>query len=464
MKLRVITLVILLAWFWPPAFPPQDNAPLTKNQVMDLVKFGMSSRALAQKIRTLGIDFDPSEADLQALRSAGAQEVVLQALREARPKPLTREQVGQLVAGGVPSQRAAALVRRRGIDFPADEEYLRTLRVAGADDELIAAMREASAAAVGKLLVETSPNAEVYLDGQLEGHADAQGELTAKAKFGAHALKVSLPGKKDFELTVTIAGGEPAMVEARLEDLGLTPGQVRENPTDGLKYVWIPRGSFIMGCSDGDSECMSDEYPRVTVGFKNGFWLGQTLVTVAAYKRYTAATGRPMPAASNFNPAWADNNLPIVNVNWINARDFCTWAGGRIPTEAEWEYAARAGTRGARYGNLDDISWYLNNSEQQPHEVAQKRPNAYGLYDMLGNLWEWVYDRYGPLDATPGVHMDPQGPTSGDDSRILRGGSWGDAPKRVRVSDRHSHDTSGVSGYAYLEYFGFRCVGNLGGP
>jgi formylglycine-generating enzyme required for sulfatase activity len=83
---------------------------------------------------------------------------------------------------------------------------------------------------------------------------------------------------------------------------------------------------------------------------------------------------------------------------------------------------------------------------------------------MLGNLWEWVNDRYAPPESTPGVNVDPQGPTSGTNDRILRGGSWGDPPKRVRVSDRNSHDNPAVSGYEYLHYFGFRCVGELGGP
>jgi formylglycine-generating enzyme required for sulfatase activity len=464
MKLLLVILAVSLTLFAQPAFPPQANAPLTKDQVMDLVKFGMNGWDLARKIQTLGIDFDPTDDYLQALRSAGAEEEVLGALRQARPKPLTREQVGKLVAGGVPSQRAAALVGQRGIDFHVDEQYLQTLRVAGADEELITAMREASAAAAGKLEVVTSPNAEVYLDGELQGRASAQGELAMKAKLGAHALKVSLQGKKDFEQSVTIAGGQPTRVEARLGDLALTLGQVRENPKDGLKYVWIPPDSFIIGCSRGDLECLDDERSGKIVSFSKGYWIGQTLVTVGAYKRFTATTGRPMPDAPSFNPAWANDNQPITNVNWNNAHDYCTWAGGRIPTEAEWEYAARGGTKGARYGNLDDIAWYLNNSGNQAHEVAQKRPNAFGLYDMLGNLWEWVNDRYAPPESTPGVHVDPQGPTSGTNDRILRGGSWGDAPKRVRVSDRNSHDNPAVSGYAYLNYFGFRCVGELGGP
>ncbi len=206
MKFRFLILIMFLAVITQPAGPQQGNGPLGKDQVMDLVKAGMETPELVKLIHEHGIDFDLSDDYLQALRNAGAQDPVIQALRAAKPKPLTKEQVLQLVAGGVPSERAATLVKQHGIDFLADERYLATLRLAGADDTLIAAVREARAAATAQLVVETSPNAEVYLDGELQGRANAQGELTMIAKLGAHALKVSLNGKKDFEQSVTLAG------------------------------------------------------------------------------------------------------------------------------------------------------------------------------------------------------------------------------------------------------------------
>jgi hypothetical protein len=112
---------------------------------MDLVRFGMDAAELVQKIKDLGTDFEPTDEYLAALRKAGAQEAVIQALRQ-KPKPSTKEQVGKLLMGGVSSQRGAALVRQRGIDFDADEGYLETLRVAGADETLIESLRAASAA------------------------------------------------------------------------------------------------------------------------------------------------------------------------------------------------------------------------------------------------------------------------------------------------------------------------------
>jgi len=215
MKPRVLILIIFLAFVAPATCPQEAIPPLTKDQIMDLVKFRMDTTDLANRIKEHGIDFEPTNDYLEALRQAGAQEPVIQAIREA--KPLTREQVGKLVAGGVPSQRDAVLVRHRGIDFLADEEYLRTLRVAGAEDTLIAALRQASAAATTVLLVATSPRAEAYLDGVLQGRADAQGELAVKTRLGTHTLKVSLRGMKDFEQSITLASRQPTRIEARLE-------------------------------------------------------------------------------------------------------------------------------------------------------------------------------------------------------------------------------------------------------
>jgi formylglycine-generating enzyme required for sulfatase activity len=485
MKLGFVILIMFLAVVAQPALPQEANGPLGKDQVLDLVKFGLASGELAKRIKERGIDFEPTEDYLETLRKAGAQEAVIQALREARPQPLTREQVGKLVAGGVPSQRAVALVKQHGIDFVGDERYLQTLRVAGGDDTLIAALREASAAATGELVVLTSPNAEVYWDGELLGRADAQGELTTKSKLGAHALKVTLAGKKDFEQNITLAARQATKIQARLEDLPPSPGTVRENPKDGLKYLWIPPGTFMMGCSPGDNGCFDNEKPSHQVTITKGFWLGQTEVTVGAYKRLAAATGRQMPPEPNFNgrmlnPGWGDEAMPIVDVTWDEAQAYCGWAGGRLPTEAEWEYAARGGSTGAHYGDLDEIAWYADNSGSQRldsasilkaewanylkrlnengnglHDVGLKRANGFGLYDILGNVWEWVNDWYDQNYYQSSPSQDPTGPASGQ-FRVLRGGSWFYNPGFVRVSDRFSFSPGN-----WDFNFGFRCGGEV---
>src|SRR5579862_2290251 len=155
MKIRILSIFILIIFASPPsALPQETSGALGKDQVLDLVKFGMDGAELAKRIKASGIDFEPTDEYLETLRKAGAQDAVIHALREARPKPLTREQVGELVAGGVPGQRAVMLVKQNGIDFVADERYLQTLRMAGGDETLIAALRKASS---GGRIVHQNP-------------------------------------------------------------------------------------------------------------------------------------------------------------------------------------------------------------------------------------------------------------------------------------------------------------------
>lgn len=124
----------------------------------------------------------------------------------------------------------------------------------------------------------------------------------------------------------------------------------------------------------------------------------------------------------------------------------------RLPTEAEWEYAARSGNSGSRYGDLDTIAWYDRNSGSQTHEVGGKQPNPWGLHDMLGNVWEWVADWY---DQYPlGSATDPRGPTSGT-MRALRGGAWDGGPRLARASYR-----LGAQPASHRSTVGFRCAGN----
>jgi hypothetical protein len=120
----------------------------------------------------------------------------------------------------------------------------------------------------------------------------------------------------------------------------LKADSVRTNPDDSQTYVWIPPGEFLMGCSPSDTECLDNEKPPHTVRITRGFWLGQTPVTVGAYRRFAEKNGVSMPPEPSCNPRWSDSEQPIVRVTWNQARDYCEWAKGRLPTEAEWEYAA----------------------------------------------------------------------------------------------------------------------------
>lgn len=181
------------------------------------------------------------------------------------------------------------------------------------------------------------------------------------------------------------------------------------NPKDRLTYIWIPAGNYVYGCSAGDQECFAWEKQPKRVSVK-AFWIGATEVTQQAYESVTGT-----------NPSrYLGARRPVDRVGWNDARKYCEAVGMRLPTEVEWEYAARGGTSSPRYGPLDEIAWYDGNSGDQTHEVGQKRPNAYGLYDTLGNVWEWVQDAY---------EYEPN-------KKILRGDSFVNLARQVRVSDR----------------------------
>ena len=187
------------------------------------------------------------------------------------------------------------------------------------------------------------------------------------------------------------------------------PQSTRVNSVDGLTYVFIPPGGFMMGCSPGDNECLDNEKPPHPELIANGFWLGRTEVTQNAWKKVMGD-----------NPSYSKGDqLPVENVDWSQASDYCRAIGGRLPTEKEWEYAARAGTTGARYGPLDAVAWYDGNSGGTTHPAGLRQENAFGLYDMLGNVWEWTADNY---DAARQF-------------KAVRGGSWND-PRFVRASSR----------------------------
>jgi sulfatase modifying factor 1 len=235
-------------------------------------------------------------------------------------------------------------------------------------------------------------------------------------------------------------------------------GAVQENPKDGLKYVWIPPGKFMMGCSESDRKCAPSEEPAHEVTISKGFWMGQTEVTVGAYKRFADATERSMPKAPGWNPDWGNEQLPVVNVTWEDADAYCRWAGGRLPTEAEWEYAARAGSTLAIYGPIDEIAWFWQRGGGLgAKEVATKKANDFGLFDMLGNVLEWVNDWYDGHYYTQNPATDPTGPPSGGPpssaTRVLRGGAYDAMPAIVRLSARRNWFPQ----MAEMD-FGFRCA------
>jgi formylglycine-generating enzyme required for sulfatase activity len=196
----------------------------------------------------------------------------------------------------------------------------------------------------------------------------------------------------------------------------------------GFSWVEIPAGEYEMGCSEGDAECNPAESPRRRVAVGKPFEIMDRLVSVAEFRDWASSSGRKLPS----QPKWSTDDTPVVNVTWDEAAGFCSAMVGRLPTEIEWEYAARAGSTGPRYGEIDAIAWYAGNSDKRAHPVGQKSPNGFGLYDMLGNVWEWNADVF---QNTPGAASDSsQG--GHNDMRSLRGGSWRNKARQIRASNR----------------------------
>jgi len=239
------------------------------------------------------------------------------------------------------------------------------------------------------------------------------------------------------------------------------------NAKDGLEYTWIPAGEFRMGCVPNDPDCDSDEKPRHAVTLTNGFWIGRTEVTVAAFDTFVATNAGKMPDAPEFNPGWGAKDHPIVNVSWMEASAFCEWTGGRLPTEAEWEYSARGGKDGAiypwgdtinhsnaNYGTDDGSAGLIQGADRwlQTSPGASFPANDWSLADMAGNVNEWTKDWYSATYYKESPSVDPRGPASGV-QHVFRSGGWGNPPKAMRSSWRYS-GTPDVR----RDFIGFRCA------
>lgn len=233
-------------------------------------------------------------------------------------------------------------------------------------------------------------------------------------------------------------------------------------PPPLTNLVWIPPGQFVMGSPGSDPDFTSDEQPQTTVTLTKGFFTGKYEVTQGEYLAVTGGNPSGFPG---------DPNLPVETVTWTQATNYCrllniqeATAGRlpsgyayRLPTEAEWEYAARAGSTNRfnwgddfPYSALQNYAWYSTNSAGSTHLVGQKLPNAWGLYDTAGNVCEWVQDS---SYFYPGGTVTDPIPSTASGNKIFRGGSHADEAASCRPAYRNN-----ISQTLALNIFGLRVV------
>lgn len=269
---------------------------------------------------------------------------------------------------------------------------------------------------------------------------------------------------------------------------------IRINPVDSSEMVYIPSGEFLMGSDMEEIDIIwnkfhwNPEEKAFTKGEQpahrvrvDRFWVYRNLVTVAQYQNFCDATGRQMPDPPSYG--WKESH-PIVKVTWWDAKAYCEWAGGRLPYEAEWEFAARGGKTGIRniprtifvwgdflpikpVANLADVSFMQSGYYDSPgfhffhnykdgystsSPVNAFQPNGYGLTDMAGNVLEWCEDWYSEEYYLNSPIDNPHGPMNGD-RRVLRGGAFDTTPTITRIARR-------LGNYPNIrhEEKGFRCV------
>jgi len=266
--------------------------------------------------------------------------------------------------------------------------------------------------------------------------------------------------------TVHSSALQAAMIAALCLSISACSDEAKPRPAGhAAGMVLIPAGEFLMG-SDGPG-APADEQPVRTV-YVSAFYIDRCEVTNAEYRRFVMETGHAPPhsdapqaapytwTGSDYPPGTADH--PVVLVRWHDAAAYAAWSGKRLPTEAEWEKAARSGMTGQKfpYGNRLELKQanyyksYLRAKELRP--VASFEPSALGLYDMAGNVWEWCQDWYSADYYRSGAGVNPQGPPNGD-YKVIRGGSWMNDETFLQCARRgkHSPDQKSPS-------IGFRCV------
>jgi formylglycine-generating enzyme required for sulfatase activity len=323
------------------------------------------------------------------------------------------------------------------------------------------------AASYGTLSVSADvPGAEVLLDGGFVGRiAEGKPTVLRNVLAGTREVRVRDFSGREARRQVVVAKDRASEVTLEVLDLGPAGDRsdlvfIGENPQgqqeywrvrDGAVVVRIPGGEFLMGSSEDEGE--PDERPQHRV-YVSEFLIDKTEVTWRQFRKFAEATGSPLPRA----PVWGTHDdYPAVFILWEEAKGYCKWAGGRPPTEAEWEKAAR-GTDGRKYPwgdqwdprRCNSISGGLHRPESVGGYPGCVSP--YGVLDMPGSMWEWCADRYGESYYAESPSRNPEGPTSGH-SRVMRGGAWMSQPMWLRAAYRFKASPSSRN----VDH-GFRCA------
>ncbi len=248
------------------------------------------------------------------------------------------------------------------------------------------------------------------------------------------------------------------------------PGKFVVNPKDGAEMAWVPPGEFLMGAPATESGSGDDERPVHRVRLTRGCWMYRHDVTNAQYRKL-----EPRHDSGEYDGmALNGDRQPVARVTWEEARAYAEWAGAALPTEAQWEYACRAGTTGrfwwgeseteaGKYANIADHAalhpwpWWIifdtDDGYAASSPVGSYLPNAFGLYDMIGNAWQWCADWFAEDTYQHSPAEDPTGPPTGQ-YRVIRGGSWDVFPAHSRAAYRHWL----IPPDSRYPWLGFRCV------
>ncbi len=275
--------------------------------------------------------------------------------------------------------------------------------------------------------------ADWYIDGRLMGKTPGDSGMLKK---GVYKINVKKDNFSDWEVAIDILSGRKESVSASLSEIARVPETIYRDAATGMEFVWVEKGCFSMGSPLEKSGRGSDESPVHEVCV-DGLWVGKYEVTQGEWN---------IVMGENLSFFQKGDDYPVENVSWEDSQEFIRKlnlihkgkAIYRLPTEAEWEFACRSGGKAEEYSGgeeVDAVAWHKGNSEESTHPVGRKKPNGLGLFDMSGNVFEWVEDLYMVDSYTQHKRFNPVYKGEGN-YRVCRGGSWLLSAKECRSSNR----------------------------